>query len=210
MFALHNSPFTLIAQLQCEEPGGPNSRTGPSDLNQNTTQPIPHGKLHYGQDNASGDHIIAVLSEKVSDYYLTELREDGVSYLFAGPDGSDLSGALEKLGKTFGLQKLLLEGGVRINEAFLKEGLIARTRQGPQDPESSRLGDGRWSRVEPPYLCHKGLRCPLLSTSYRSALSASVSPRLQEATQTGRRGSTRTISCSGQRARGSEIPPGSW
>ena len=84
----------------------------------------PHGRLHYGQDNASGDHIIAVLSERVSDNYLAELREDGVSYLFAGPDGSDLRGALETLGKTFDLKTLLLEGGGRINGAFLKEGLI--------------------------------------------------------------------------------------
>ena len=49
----------------------------------------PHGKLHYGQDNAGGDHIIAVLSENVSHDYLAELREDGVSYLFAGPQGVD-------------------------------------------------------------------------------------------------------------------------
>jgi riboflavin biosynthesis pyrimidine reductase len=84
----------------------------------------PHGRLHYGQDNAGGDHIIAVLSEEVSDNYLSELREDGVSYLFAGPDGSDLRSALETLGKTFGLQTLLLQGGGRINGAFLKEALI--------------------------------------------------------------------------------------
>jgi riboflavin biosynthesis pyrimidine reductase len=84
----------------------------------------PQGKLHYGQDNAGGDHIIAVLSEKVSDDYLAELREDGVSYLFAGSDGSDLRGALETLGETFGLNTLRLEGGGRINGAFLKAGLI--------------------------------------------------------------------------------------
>jgi riboflavin biosynthesis pyrimidine reductase len=84
----------------------------------------PHGKVHYGQDNVGGDHIISVLSEKVSDDYLSELREQGVSYLFAGPDGSDLRGALEELGKTFGLKTLLLEGGGRINGSFLKAGLI--------------------------------------------------------------------------------------
>ena len=76
------------------------------------------------QDNIGGDHVIAVLSKEVSDNYLAELREDGVSYLFADPDGSDLRGALETLGKTFGLKTLLLEGGGRINGAFLKGGLI--------------------------------------------------------------------------------------
>jgi riboflavin biosynthesis pyrimidine reductase len=84
----------------------------------------PQGKLHYGQDNAGGDHIIAVLGEAVSDQYLSELREDGVSYLFAGPDGRDPRGALEALGEAFGLKTLLLEGGARINGSFLKEGLI--------------------------------------------------------------------------------------
>jgi len=65
-----------------------------------------------------------VLGEAVSDDYLSELREDGVSYLFAGPGGSDLGGALEELGKAFGLKTLLLEGGGRINGSFLKAGLI--------------------------------------------------------------------------------------
>ncbi|WP_074078475.1 dihydrofolate reductase family protein [Microvirga massiliensis] len=84
----------------------------------------PHGKLHYGQDNAGGDHIVAVLGEQVSDEYLAELREDGVSYLFAGPDGHDLHRAMDILGETFGVRTLLLEGGGRINGAFLKAALI--------------------------------------------------------------------------------------
>lgn len=84
----------------------------------------PHGKLHYGKDNAGGDHIVAVLSQRVSDEYLAELREDGVSYFFAGPDGGDLSGAMAFLGDVFDIKILLLEGGGRINGAFLKAGLI--------------------------------------------------------------------------------------
>src|SRR3712207_2027657 len=42
----------------------------------------PHGRLHYGRDEAGGDHIVAILGEQVSDGYLAELRNDGVSYLF--------------------------------------------------------------------------------------------------------------------------------
>jgi riboflavin biosynthesis pyrimidine reductase len=44
-----------------------------------------------------------------------------------GGDGkvvSTCSNALEKLGETFGLKTLLLEGGGRINGSFLKAGLI--------------------------------------------------------------------------------------
>lgn len=84
----------------------------------------PQGKLHYGQDHARGDHVIAVLGERVSNEYLAELREDGVSYLFAGPDGRDLRQAMDTLGDVFGIKTLLLEGGGNINGAFLQARLI--------------------------------------------------------------------------------------
>jgi 5-amino-6-(5-phosphoribosylamino)uracil reductase len=84
----------------------------------------PKGKLHYGRAEVDGCHIVAVLGEEVPDAYLAELREDGVSYLFAGPDGKDLAGALDILGGRFGATTLLLEGGGILNGAFLKAGLI--------------------------------------------------------------------------------------
>ena len=87
----------------------------------------PSGKLHYGQDHAAGDHVIAVIGEQVSDAYLRELREDGVSYLFAGADGRDLHRALDTLRRDFGIKTLLLEGGGHINGAFLKADLIDET-----------------------------------------------------------------------------------
>ena len=84
----------------------------------------PSGRVHYGQDNVGGDHVVAVLGEHVSDAYLAELREDGASYIFAGPSGEDLPGAMAQLADVFGVRKLLLEGGGRINGAFLKHRLI--------------------------------------------------------------------------------------
>lgn len=84
----------------------------------------PSGRVHYGKDNVSGDHVVAVLGEHVSDAYLAELREDGVSYVFAGIKGDDLPGAMEQLASRFGAKKLLLEGGGAINGAFLKHMLI--------------------------------------------------------------------------------------
>lgn len=84
----------------------------------------PSGRVHYGADNVGGDHVVAVLSELVSDAYLAELREDGVSYLFAGPKGDDLAGAMEQIAGLFGVKKLLLEGGGKINGSFLKLKLI--------------------------------------------------------------------------------------
>ena len=84
----------------------------------------PSGRIHYGQDNIGGDHVIAVLGERVSDAYLAELREDGISYIFAGPTGHDLPSAMERLASVFAVTKLLLEGGGGINGSFLKHGLI--------------------------------------------------------------------------------------
>lgn len=84
----------------------------------------PLGHIHYGQDNIDGDHIVTVLGEQVSDAYLAELRADGVSYLFAGSNGGDLHGAMAQLAAIFGVKKLLLEGGGKINGAFFKHRLV--------------------------------------------------------------------------------------
>jgi riboflavin biosynthesis pyrimidine reductase len=84
----------------------------------------PSGRVHYGKDNVGGDHAVAVLGEQVSDAYLAELREDGVSYLFAGSKGDDLPRAMEEIAAVFAIKTLLLEGGGGINGSFLKHGLI--------------------------------------------------------------------------------------
>ncbi|MGA3891803.1 dihydrofolate reductase family protein [Ralstonia nicotianae] len=84
----------------------------------------PAGKLHYGTNHVGSEHLVAILGEQVSDEYLAELREDGVSYLFAGTDGQDLHAAMATLGDSFGVQTVLLEGGGTINGAFLKADLI--------------------------------------------------------------------------------------
>lgn len=84
----------------------------------------PSGRVHFGGDGIGDDHAVAVLGELVSDAYLAELREDGVSYVFAGPTGHDLPKAMEQLASVFGVKKLLLEGGGTINGAFLHHRLI--------------------------------------------------------------------------------------
>lgn len=84
----------------------------------------PSGRVHYGKDNVGGDHVVAVLGEEVSDGYLAELKEDGVSYVFAGPKGDDLPRAMEEIASLLGVKTLLLEGGGKINGAFFKHKLI--------------------------------------------------------------------------------------
>jgi hypothetical protein len=56
----------------------------------------PGGKLYWERSDISGDHIITVLTEKVSPDYLALLRARGISYLFAGCDSVDLPTVLDK------------------------------------------------------------------------------------------------------------------
>ena len=84
----------------------------------------PRGKLVWESGEVAGDHVVAVLSERVSDDYLATLRERGVSYLLAGRDDIDLAVALEKIGARLGVRTLMLEGGGGINGSFLRAGLI--------------------------------------------------------------------------------------
>jgi 5-amino-6-(5-phosphoribosylamino)uracil reductase len=84
----------------------------------------PEGKLHYGSNDAEGSHIVAVLADGAPEDYLAALRAAGVSYLFAGADGQDLGGALAQIGEAFQVETLLLEGGGRLNSAFMNAGLI--------------------------------------------------------------------------------------
>ncbi|HET7229251.1 MAG TPA: RibD family protein [Longimicrobium sp.] len=82
------------------------------------------GRLAWDTNDIDGDHVVAILSERVSDEYLAFLREHGVSYLLAGSREVDLALALGKISKSFGVRTLMLEGGGRINGGMLRAGLI--------------------------------------------------------------------------------------
>jgi riboflavin biosynthesis pyrimidine reductase len=82
------------------------------------------GRLAWDTNDIDGDHVIAILSERVSDGYLAFLRERGVSYILAGGREVDLSLALEKIGSRFGVRTLMLEGGGKINGGMLRAGLV--------------------------------------------------------------------------------------
>src|SRR5437879_6900931 len=81
------------------------------------------GKIAWGRSEIGGDPIVAVLTERVSDAHLAGLRQDGVSYIFAGAQELDLGLALEILNRELGLERLLLEGGGGSNGALLRTGL---------------------------------------------------------------------------------------
>ena len=83
-----------------------------------------HGRLAWESNDIDGDHVVAVLSERVSDDYLAFLRTRGVSYILAGARDVDLSVALSKIREKFGVKTLMLEGGGKINGGMLRAGLI--------------------------------------------------------------------------------------
>jgi len=73
------------------------------------------GRLAWDSNEIGGDHVVAIVSERVSDEYLAFLRERSVSYILAGKRDVHLSLALERIGERFGVRTLMLEGGGRIN-----------------------------------------------------------------------------------------------
>jgi 2,5-diamino-6-(ribosylamino)-4(3H)-pyrimidinone 5'-phosphate reductase len=89
----------------------------------------PSGKCRWESNSITGDHVIEILTEKVSTAYLKHLREKKVSYIFAGKSEVNPATALKKLGKLFGIKRLLLEGGGVTNGSFLKAGLIDELSQ---------------------------------------------------------------------------------
>src|SRR5579884_1283077 len=83
-----------------------------------------HGKIAWGRGEIGDDPIVVVLTENVSDAHLAGLREDGVSYIFAGERAIDLGRALDILNRELGIERLEVNGGGVTNGAFLRAGLI--------------------------------------------------------------------------------------
>jgi riboflavin biosynthesis pyrimidine reductase len=82
------------------------------------------GVLRFKNNEVGGDHVVLLVTDRVSDDYLAHLQSAGVSYLFCGKRRIDLKLALQKLGRTFKLRKLMLQGGGRFNGAMLAAGLV--------------------------------------------------------------------------------------
>jgi riboflavin biosynthesis pyrimidine reductase len=83
-----------------------------------------HARLHWRKAIADEGHVVVVLGAGVSDAHLAELVSFGVSYLVMPADDIDLAVMLSELHDRLGIRKLLLEGGAKMNGAFLKAGLV--------------------------------------------------------------------------------------
>lgn len=84
----------------------------------------PSGKLGWRAGRIDDDHVITVLTKRVSDRYLESLRAAGVSYVFGGEDTIDVKRVLRTLKSRFAIERLLLEGGGKINGSFLDADVV--------------------------------------------------------------------------------------
>jgi riboflavin biosynthesis pyrimidine reductase len=84
----------------------------------------PSGKCHWDTNMVSTEHVIEVLTEKVSSNYLQHLQEKKVSYVFGGKKSLDLALVLKKLSRLFDIKVFRIDGGGHVNGSFLKSGLI--------------------------------------------------------------------------------------
>ncbi|MFF8801117.1 MULTISPECIES: dihydrofolate reductase family protein [unclassified Methylobacterium] len=83
------------------------------------------GAMDWGARNEiEGDHVVVVTTGQASDDRLRRLRAGGQSYIIAGAREVDFALALTKLKALFGIERLLVEGGGRINGSMLKAGLV--------------------------------------------------------------------------------------
>ncbi|WPB58338.1 RibD family protein [Xylophilus sp. GOD-11R] len=83
-----------------------------------------HGRLHWDKNTADDGHVVVILGHSVPDSHLAELVAAGVSYLVMPDDDIDVVAMLVALGERLNIRTLLLEGGAKINGAFLKAGAV--------------------------------------------------------------------------------------
>lgn len=69
-------------------------------------------------------HVIEALTAQASPDYLAYLQRLGVSYVFAGDKLLNCALLLQKLQSLFGIERLMVAGGGRVNWSFAQEGLI--------------------------------------------------------------------------------------
>lgn len=126
------------------------------------------GRLAWKANEIDGDHVIAVLTERVSDDYLATLRAVGVSYLFAGDREVDLGGALEKLAADFGIETVMLEGGGKINGGMLRDGLIDEVSLLVAPLADGEIGTPTLFDVDPADHAHRAQKLELLGVEQRA------------------------------------------
>ncbi len=110
--------------------GGSGDFVGTCDAKRYLIAIDPKGALGWtspkpqGRPALADAHIVEVLCEGVDEAYLAHLESLGISYIFAGAERLDLSCAMEKLARYFGIKRVLLQGGGLVDGSFAYEGLV--------------------------------------------------------------------------------------
>lgn len=82
------------------------------------------GTLLWGNDEGVSQPHLIITSEQASKDYLSYLDEHHLSWIATGEDRIDLSRAMEILADQFGVHRLAIVGGGKINGGFLEAGLV--------------------------------------------------------------------------------------
>ncbi|MGS0755748.1 dihydrofolate reductase family protein [Roseateles sp. GG27B] len=84
----------------------------------------PHGKVAWKSNQALDSHVVAVVTEAVSDDYLAYLQSIKVSYIFGGKTEIDLAQVVTILATELGTERLIVEGGPHVSGSFVNAGLV--------------------------------------------------------------------------------------
>jgi riboflavin biosynthesis pyrimidine reductase len=95
-------------------------------------------------DETGNDGRLCIVSEQASPEYLKYLEAKGISYIATGKQRIDLARAMEILRSEFGVERVAVVGGGKINGGFLAAGLI--------DEVSAMIAPGIDGRTEQPAL----------------------------------------------------------
>ncbi|MDY5096454.1 MAG: dihydrofolate reductase family protein [Oscillospiraceae bacterium] len=82
------------------------------------------GTLLWPDDTGSRAPLVVVTSEQVSNEYLAYLSRRHISWIVCGKTHIDLARACEILNREFGVERMAIVGGGRINAGFLDAGLL--------------------------------------------------------------------------------------
>ncbi|MBB1079196.1 dihydrofolate reductase family protein [Limosilactobacillus sp. STM2_1] len=102
------------------------------------------GTLRWNQEKDSTFPHLIITSEQVTKEYLDYLNQQNISWIACGKDHVDLAHAMEILKGEFGIDRLAIVGGGKINGGFLDAGLI--------DEISILIGAGADGRINQPTL----------------------------------------------------------
>jgi riboflavin biosynthesis pyrimidine reductase len=82
------------------------------------------GKLRWESNAMRGDRLVVLTTGRAPSGYLADLRAKSISYLIGGRAQIDFAAVFRRLGRAFGIRKVMLEGGGKLNGSLLAAGLI--------------------------------------------------------------------------------------